>query len=254
MRSDACFRVREVVICMKEPVSSLLSIFERWVNLGDAAHIHLQKVALTKLVPPRRFISTCLLFWTLTPLCCPSCFYVSHNLTPILALVDSGSSDCFIDSTYGNEHALSPYPMFPVQLQLFDGTMNSTITQAIDLSLRFQSSDITPMTLYVTSLDGSYSLVLGHNWLACHNLLIDWDLSSNVFRSPEQPILVPPNLSLKPPNSLPLADPTPDVPPSFSQCKAPPIMIISTPTFTLACHLQGLVQFSLQIRTKESDL
>ena len=41
MRSDACFRVWEVVICMKEPVSSLLSIFERWVNLGDAAHIHL---------------------------------------------------------------------------------------------------------------------------------------------------------------------------------------------------------------------
>ena len=41
MRSDACFRVREVVICMKEPVSSLLSIFERWVNLGDAAHIRL---------------------------------------------------------------------------------------------------------------------------------------------------------------------------------------------------------------------
>ena len=31
-------------------------------------------------------------------------------------------------------------------------------------------------------------------------------------------------------------------------------MIISTPTFVLACHLQDSVQFSLQIHTKESDL
>ena len=31
-------------------------------------------------------------------------------------------------------------------------------------------------------------------------------------------------------------------------------MIISAPTFALACHLQGSVQFSLQIRPQESNL
>ena len=180
--------------------------------------------------------------------------FLSHDLTPVLTLVDSSSFDCFIDSTYVNEHSLSSYPVPPVQLRLFDGTTNSTITQAIDLSLCFQTSDITPTTLYVTPLDGSCSLVLGHNWLTCHNLLIDWVSSSILFRSPEQPISVPPSSPLKPPDSLPPADPTPDVPLSFSQCKAPPITIIGAPTFALACCLQGSVQFSLQICTKESDL
>ena len=110
------------------------------------------------------------------------------------------------------------------------------------------------MTLYVTPLDGSCSLVLRHNWLTHHNPLIDWVSSSILFCSLEWPISVPPSSPPKPPDSLPPADPTPDVPLSVSQHKAPPITIISAPAFVLACRLQGLVQFSLQIHTKESDL
>ena len=80
-------------------------------------------------------------------------------------LVDSGSSDCFIDMNFMNKHLLSTYPVPLLKLHLFDGTMNSTITQAITLSLHFETSDITPSSFYVTLLDGSCSRVFGHNWL-----------------------------------------------------------------------------------------
>ena len=180
---------------------------------------------------------------------------ISYDIPSVSALVDSKSSNCFIDTTFVNEHAISSYPVPPLQLQLFDGTMNSTITQAINFSICFQTSDITPMTFYVTPLDGSCSLVLGHNWLTRYNLLIDWVSGSTSFRSSGQNISAPWSSSPQPPDLPPSATPIPsDTPPSFSQCKAPPITIISVPAFALACHLEGSVQFSLQICPQESDL
>ena len=111
------------------------------------------------------------------------------------------------------------------------------------------------MTFYVTPLDSSCSLVLGHNWLTCFNPLIDWVLGSISFCSFGQNISAPQSSPQQPPDLPPLADLTPpDPPPSFSQHKAPPITIISAPAFALACHLQGSVQFSLQLRPAESDL
>ena len=180
---------------------------------------------------------------------------ISYDIPSVSVLVDSGSSDCFIDTTFINEYAILSYPVPPLQLQLFNGTTNSTITQAIDLSICFQTSDITPMTFYVTPLDGSCSLVLGHNWLTCYNPLIDWVSDSTSFRSPGQNISAPLSSSPQHLDLPPLATPIPsDTPLSFSQCKAPPITIISAPAFALACHLEGSVQFSLQIRPQESDL
>jgi hypothetical protein len=180
---------------------------------------------------------------------------ISYDIPSVSTLVDSGSSNCFIDTTFVNEHVISTYSVPLLQLRLFNRTTNSTITQAIDLSVHFQTGDITPTTFYVTPLDGSCSLVLGHNWLTRYNLLIDWVTSSISFCSPEQNIQAPPSSTPQPSDVPPPADPTPsNSPPSFSQCKAPPIMIISAPAFALACHLQGSVQFSLQICPKESDL
>ena len=74
---------------------------------------------------------------------------ISYDIPSVSVLVDFGSSDCFIDTTFINEHAISSYPDPPLQLQLFNGTTNSTITQAINLSVRFQTSDITLMTFYI---------------------------------------------------------------------------------------------------------
>ena len=62
-------------------------------------------------------------------------------------LVDSSSSDCFIDMNFVNKHSLSIYPVPLLKLYLFDRTTNNTLTQAITLSSCFETSDITDIFL-----------------------------------------------------------------------------------------------------------
>ena len=71
----------------------------------------------------------------------PSVSLIGYDTLSFSALVDSSSSNCFIDTTFINENSLHPYSVPPLQLHLFNRTTNSTITQAIDLSIRF-SDDI----------------------------------------------------------------------------------------------------------------
>ena len=184
----------------------------------------------------------------------PSITLASYTIPAFSVLVDSGSSDYFIDMNFVNKHSLSAYPVPPLKLHLFDRIMNSTITRAITLSPRFETSDIILTSFYVTPLDGSCSLVLGHNWLTHNNPLIDWAMSSISFHSPEQS--VPANLcaSLQPLTPLLSVEPPTSDPPCFSDCKAPHIALVSTPAFTLACRLKGSVQYSMQLCPLESDL
>jgi len=152
------------------------------------------------------------------------------------ALIDSGSSDCFIDTELINKHNLETYSVPPMQLRLFDGMTNHMITRAVDLPVHFITGDITLTTFYVTPLDGSCTIVLGHNWLARYNPLIDWAQSSITFRTSEQSRPTPqssPETPLRAAQSADAPNPTANTPCDHDR-QAPSIEIVSPAAFARA--------------------
>jgi len=189
----------------------------------------------------------------------PHVFLLSYDLPELRALVDSGSTHCFVDTQYALGHSLSTYSVPPIVLRLFDGTSNFVITQAVDLSVQFPASgDVTPMTFYLALLDSECMIVLGHNWLTRYNPLIDWVLSSLTFRTPAQSLLAPPSTpspvqSGNPDSSL-SGQSTPGPVPSVDTpvCTPPHISLINAAAFVRACKLEGSTKYQLQLRPSDS--
>src|SRR5260221_2955291 len=51
--------------------------------------------------------------------------------------------------------------------------------------ITFSTGEMHHLELFVTSLDENYSLILGYDWLARHNLSIDWTETKITFREPK---------------------------------------------------------------------
>jgi hypothetical protein len=170
------------------------------------------------------------------------------------ALVDSGSSDCFIDEKFVTKNNLSTYLVTPLALRLFDSTTNSVITEAVDTRLRFASGNITQTTFYITSLDGTCSMVLGHNWLTRHNPLIDWVKSSISFRTSEHSSPASVHTPLSHPEPIPPVDSTTPITPIASDCQAPSIEFVSRSAFPKLCKLEGSNSYSLSTLPLEAKL
>ena len=80
------------------------------------------------------------------------------------------------------------------------------------LPVCFASGEITLTMFYVTLLDGSCTIILGHSWLARHNLLIDWVMSSITFWTSTQTSPAPlSSASTAVVTTLPIGNPTSDL-------------------------------------------
>ena len=69
-----------------------------------------------------------------------------------------------VDLGFMEKHHLAAYTIPAIRLCLIDGTCNSIITLAIKLLIHFLSGKKQTMNFYVTPLDLSCTLMLGHHW------------------------------------------------------------------------------------------
>jgi len=189
----------------------------------------------------------------------PYVILLSFDLPKTHALVDSGSTHCFVDIQFAHKNNITTYSVPPITLRLFDGTSNFVITQAANISVKFPASgDVTPMTFYLAPLDSECSIVLGHNWLTRYNPLIDWVLSSLTFRTPAQsllaPLLTPSPVQSGNPDSGLSGQSTPGPVPSVDTpvCTPPHISLINAAAFMCACSLEGSTKYQLQLRPADS--
>src|SRR5258708_7790501 len=125
----------------------------------------------------------------------PNSFFLSltstsiHNpLRPFHTLLDLGSSHSFVNEAFAMENKLKfSYLLNPIPLKMFDGSTPSNVSKKVQMPITFSTGETHYLELFITSLDENYSLILGYDWLARHNLSIDWMETKITFREPKNP-------------------------------------------------------------------
>jgi len=107
------------------------------------------------------------------------------------ALIDSGSTDCFVNSNFSTTHGLLARDISPCSLTLIDGSVNHLVRSIISLPIQLSCHYSCLIECYVTNLESTYLVVLSHNWLTQHNPVINWKEGSLTLLSLEHQLLEP---------------------------------------------------------------
>lgn len=142
--------------------------------------------------------------------------------------MDSGSTDCFVDSRFVDTYKLPFQKIAPLSLTLIDGTVNQYVSCVVMLPMQLSLGYSFVCELYVTKLDNLHPIVLGHNWLVSHNPTINWEKGTL-------------NLSKETPRTTNPAREEPEHP----EVKKPSISFINTPAFQRACRTPGAMVLQL---------
>src|SRR5260221_13616547 len=113
---------------------------------------------------------------------------VRNPLQPFHTLLDSGSSHSFVNEAFATNNRLKfSYLPNPIPLKMFDGSTPSNVSKKVWMPITFSTGETHHLEFFITNLDENYSLVLGYDWLARHNLNIDWRATKIMFREPKNP-------------------------------------------------------------------
>src|SRR5258707_9706623 len=145
---------------------------KRWVEKGKGGH--------TMTLSPNSFLISL------------TSATISEHACPFIALLDSGSSHCFVDKLFAKKNKLSLSKLLSaILLQLFDGSTRNSVSHKTHIPLTFSTGKTHWMEFYITKLDKGYSVVLSYDWLVCHNPSINWAETKVVFlgsvKAPEGP-------------------------------------------------------------------
>ena len=90
------------------------------------------------------------------------------------------------------------YLLKAIPLRMFNGSTTLAVEKKVHIPITFPTGEKHNMEFFVTNLDEEYSIVLGYDWLTCHNLAIDWTETKIMFQHPPNP------------NNIPESDSTPE--------------------------------------------
>ena len=104
---------------------------------------------------------------------------------PVMTLIDSGSTHCFIDTKFVETNKLDTKLLpFPIHLRLFDGLSHSEISRSTTFDCTFPDGFVHSIDFFVTNLHPTCSAVLGYSWLTITNPSIDWVSGQITFPAP----------------------------------------------------------------------